>query len=398
MTVTNQITIDLAKKAILPEIDVTQGDSARVAEITLLENGKPWPVPQGAEIVVSYQNARGEGGSYDALADGTPACSATDNVLRVSFPEQVCAVRGRVRVQIGILHEGRQLSVFTLMLRAEGEAAGEKKPGRYVNLSKWLQAYQGLPIINTAQGNPITLLDSLDRPFAGLKVSIQAQAEGVDSLDVGVCKNNVFGGASNRILCTLPCELTFLMAADMKSISFYAPVKQGKLYTIIREGVFTKNMRIGFTDVHPGQIINGQTPCYGLSIIPPPGNFCTTISPVDGWIVCFVGDDSALPYAQQAEKLKILEEETTTIDLPDTCYGGYVDWVEGIYVQTHTLSGEEAVQLAAPVTHKLTGLPEICGLYPITSLSTNGTQLDVSYIADTKNYIDNKLKGLASGV
>lgn len=397
MTVTNQITIDLAKKAILPEIDVTQGDSARVAEITLLENGVPWPVPQGAQLVVSYQNARGEGGSYDTLSDGTPACSATENVLRVSFPEQVCAVRGRVRVQIAVLHNGRQLSVFTLVLCTAGSASGEKKPGRYVNLSQWLQAYQGLPIINTAQGNPITLLDSLDRPLVDLRVSLQAQAEGVDSLNVGVCKNNVFGGVSNRILHTLPYEPTFLMAADMQSISFYAPVKQGKLYTIIREGVFAKNMRIGFTDVHPSQIVNGQTPCYGVSSISPSIDYCTAISPVDGWIVCFVGDDSALSYAEQAKKLKILEEETVTIDLPDTCYGGYVDWTKEAYVQTHTLSGEEAVQLATPVTHALSGLPEISAVYPITSLSTNGTQLDVRYIADTKNYIDNKLASLTSG-
>lgn len=397
MTVTNQITVDLAKKAILPEIDVTQGDSARVAEITLLENGAPWPVPQGAQLVVSYQNARGEGGSYDILSDGTPACHATDNVLRVSFPEQVCAVQGRVRVQIGILYNGRQLSVFTLVLCTAGSASGEKKPGRYVNLSQWLQAYQGLPIINTAQGNPITLLDSLDRPFAGLKVSLQAQSAGVDSLDVGVCKNNVFGGVSNRILHTLPYDPTFLMAADMKSISFYAPVKQGKAYTVIREGVFAKNIRIGFTDVHPGQIINGQTPCYEVCAVPPETNYCTAISPVDGWIVCFVGDDSALSYAEQAKKLKILEEETVTIDLPDTCYGGYVDWTNEQYVQTHKLSGEEAVALATPVTHALSGLPEISAVYPVTSLSTNGTQLDVTYIADTKNYIDNKLASLTSG-
>ena len=397
MTVTNKVTVDLAKKAIMPEIDVTQGDSARVAEITLLENGAPWPVPQGAQLVVSYQNARGEGGSYDTLADGTPACSATDNVLRVSFPEQACAVRGRVRVQIAILHKGLQLSVFTLVLCTAGSASGEKAPGRYVNLSQWLQAYQGLPIINTAQGNPLVLPDSLDRPLVGLKAHIQAQTAGVDSLSIGVCKNNIFGGANYRIAAKLPYDPAFLLAADTKISCFYAPVKQGKAYTIIREGVFAKNLRVGFCNIHPSRIVNGQTPCYGLCIVPPPGIFCSTVSPIDGWIVCYVGDDSSLPPAQQAAKLKILEEETVTIDLPDTCYGGYVDWTNGQYVQTHTLSDGEAVQLAVPVTHALSGLPEMRAVYPVTSLSANGAQLNVRYIADTKNYIDNKLASLTSG-
>ena len=55
-------------------------------------------------------------------------------------------------------------------------------------------------------------------------------------------------------------------------------------------------------------------------------------------------------------------------------------------------------KLATPVEHDLEELPEIVTLYPTTVLSTDGEKLAVSYVADTKNYIDNKLNEIATAI
>lgn len=51
-----------------------------------------------------------------------------------------------------------------------------------------------------------------------------------------------------------------------------------------------------------------------------------------------------------------------------------------------------------PIEYDLADLPSISTLYPITTMLTDGDNIEVSYVADTKNYIDNKFNELATAL
>ena len=54
-------------------------------------------------------------------------------------------------------------------------------------------------------------------------------------------------------------------------------------------------------------------------------------------------------------------------------------------------------KLATPIEHDLGELPEIATVYPTTIIPYGGN-MTISYVADTKNYIDNKLNALATAI
>ena len=92
MSVLKTILCDLTGYSI-KTVDVSQGDRrSRVVRCRLLENGKPWIIPEGARVLVSYQLPDGTPGSYDTMPDGSPAGQVeghtvfTDLVFGDAFP------------------------------------------------------------------------------------------------------------------------------------------------------------------------------------------------------------------------------------------------------------------------------------------------------------------------
>jgi hypothetical protein len=55
-------------------------------------------------------------------------------------------------------------------------------------------------------------------------------------------------------------------------------------------------------------------------------------------------------------------------------------------------------ELAEPIEYDLADLPSVSTLYPATEITTSGDNIEVSYVADTKNYIDNKFNELATAL
>lgn len=145
MKITKTIPMDFTEQGHIPEICVVQGDSnSRSLSITLLSAGEPWPIPEGATVLVRYQKPDGTGGIYDTLPDGVKAWQAVENVLTVALAPQVCTAAGVVTMAITILQGDAQLSTFPLLLHVWGElAATEEGATDYTNLAQWLREHGG---------------------------------------------------------------------------------------------------------------------------------------------------------------------------------------------------------------------------------------------------------------
>ena len=137
MILTHKLQLSLDTRGDRPCIDAVCGDTARAIEITLLENGVAWPIPEGVTAVVSYRRVRGgTGGMYDTLNGDIPACTMKENRLTVNLAPQVLAVAGPVELQVMLLQEESALTSFAILIHVQGnlsDAAIDEE--NYVNLS-----------------------------------------------------------------------------------------------------------------------------------------------------------------------------------------------------------------------------------------------------------------------
>ena len=106
----------------LSVVDVSQGDRrSRVVRCRLLENGKPWNIPEGARVLVSYQLPDGTPGSYDTMPDGSPAGQVEGHTVTAKLSDQLTISAGAVAMSIVLLGaDGEQLSVWPLRLNVIG--------------------------------------------------------------------------------------------------------------------------------------------------------------------------------------------------------------------------------------------------------------------------------------
>lgn len=120
MIITNKISVHLDQRRETPIINAVQGDSARAVEIALLFAKEPWIVPEGVTAMIRYKNLRKfTGGAYDTMPDGTSAYSFSENTVTLHLPEQVFGVDGHVEVQVTLLQNGAELTVFSFKVRVQ---------------------------------------------------------------------------------------------------------------------------------------------------------------------------------------------------------------------------------------------------------------------------------------
>lgn len=121
MSVLKTILCDLTGYSI-KTVDVSQGDRrSRVVRCRLLENGKPWIIPEGARVLVSYQLPDGTPRSYDTMPDGSPAGQVEGHTVTAKLSDQLTISAGAVAMSIVLLGaDGEQLSVWPLRLNVIG--------------------------------------------------------------------------------------------------------------------------------------------------------------------------------------------------------------------------------------------------------------------------------------
>lgn len=141
MVITQKISLDFCCPKIQPRVSAVQGDSyTRAVEVTLLENGAAWAVPEDASVLVRYRRPDGTGDLYDTLPDGTTAWSASDNLLTVILSPMMLAVEGLVTAQLQIIREEETLATFGFGILVERDpSAGVPESQESVGWAEWTQ-------------------------------------------------------------------------------------------------------------------------------------------------------------------------------------------------------------------------------------------------------------------
>lgn len=120
MIITNEVSVHLDRSADIPELNAVQGDSARAVAISLLYGKTAWAIPENTTAMIRYYNSRtGSGGSYDTMPDGTAAYSISENQVIVHLPAQVFSAQGTVRLQVTLLQDGAEITVFMIKVRVQ---------------------------------------------------------------------------------------------------------------------------------------------------------------------------------------------------------------------------------------------------------------------------------------
>lgn len=122
MTIVHKITLDLAQRQEMPQIQANQGEAnSRQVEISLTENGVAWTIPEDAGAVIRYrsfgQEMSEEGmGIYDTLADGTAAWSVSESAVTITLAPQILAAAGPVQVDVVLTRGMEQLGTGSFMI------------------------------------------------------------------------------------------------------------------------------------------------------------------------------------------------------------------------------------------------------------------------------------------
>ena len=137
MILTHKITLNLDRRGDRPCIDAVQGDTARKVEISLMDGGAAWLVPEGTRAVIRYRRIRaGTGGVYDTMPDGTVAYEMGESSVTVHLAPQVLAIAEPVEIQVTLVNGEAELTCFSIMLHIQGNLVGaEQEEESYVNLS-----------------------------------------------------------------------------------------------------------------------------------------------------------------------------------------------------------------------------------------------------------------------
>lgn len=140
MKTITKVRLDLSGPNYGAGIDAVQNDNVRTIQALLLDNGKPWVVPESAAVTVAYSKLDGTKGWYDTLADGTPAVTVSGCAVTVALAGQMLTVPGKVRAAI-LFHDKmlNQLTTFPFTVTVEPNPFdGAAESTDYIRL-QWLE-------------------------------------------------------------------------------------------------------------------------------------------------------------------------------------------------------------------------------------------------------------------
>lgn len=240
MQIVKKIIIDLSRKGTANVIDAVQYDvNTRVVEITLLQNGIPWNVPDGVTAAVGYKKSDGTRGLYDQLPDNSKAVSISGNVITAILVGQVLTVSGMVKASI-LMHDSNlnQLTTFPFDVNVVPNPSGTEEVSndyyKYTTMqavsdavdawltetsekqdtfleagSKALEVIKETindgeyapPIICAANGEVIAVSDASDRLFRGLHIYGKTTQNGTPTPEAPVPLESV--GADGNVAVTV---------------------------------------------------------------------------------------------------------------------------------------------------------------------------------------------------
>lgn len=109
MLINHELTLDLRNPTAPERIHVKQGDTlTHGLQITLFDNGEPWPIPAEAAPVIRWLACDPESGEtalgiYDTLPSGNPAWTAAENQLELVMIPEMFALPGIVQTDVAFV-------------------------------------------------------------------------------------------------------------------------------------------------------------------------------------------------------------------------------------------------------------------------------------------------------
>ena len=141
MEIIKQINLDMDRMNVSAKVSAVQNDgNTRKIVAKLRSVDKPWKVPAGVEVYVTYITPSKKRGIFDKLADGSPAVEVNGSVVTLTLPRQMLAEPGSLEVSI-VFNDVQlnQLSVFPFRLFVEKNPVDGAKPSEdYIRL-QWLE-------------------------------------------------------------------------------------------------------------------------------------------------------------------------------------------------------------------------------------------------------------------
>lgn len=135
MTITSYVNMDLAYPGARGRVNAMQNDKyTRRVVLSLYEHGVPWAVPAGCTATVRYRKTDGTGGAYDALPDGSVACSIADNQVTLVLAPQVCTAAGLVQLVVSLQRNEEELLTFPLQVQVQPDPGEGVKSVNYTAL------------------------------------------------------------------------------------------------------------------------------------------------------------------------------------------------------------------------------------------------------------------------
>lgn len=141
MEIIKQINLDMDRMNVSAKVSAVQNDGNTRKIVAKLRSGdKPWKVPAGVEVYVTYITPSKKRGIFDKLADGSPAVEINSSMVTLTLPRQMLAEPGSLEVSI-VFNDVQlnQLSVFPFRLFVEKNPVDGAKPSEdYIRL-QWLE-------------------------------------------------------------------------------------------------------------------------------------------------------------------------------------------------------------------------------------------------------------------
>lgn len=136
MIITHTLQMELSRTRPLEPLYVMQDDKySRDVCILLTLDDDPWPIPEGTAAVIHFEKADGTGGNYDALPDGTAACSFSGNALKLCLAPQVCTVPGAVKLTVTLTLGEKVISTFAFYLSVQRAVGRETVSENYFKVA-----------------------------------------------------------------------------------------------------------------------------------------------------------------------------------------------------------------------------------------------------------------------
>lgn len=423
------LTMDLARRMPQLPLDAVQGDgNTRILQMTLLENGKSWAVPAGVTAAVAFRKPDGTKGMYDTLPDGTKAVTMEGNTVTAVLAHQALTCPGEVSAAV-VFHDGKlnQLATFPFVIRVKGNPAGGQGISndyyRYSTMEEACEAVEAAlaqvrqavaestpPILCEGSGRSIAVTDAAQRPIRGLSLYGRTLQNGTPTPGAPVPLESL----SERIAVTIqgPAEVQTITAAAPGGLGGI-PVSGGGNYTDERgqgwicdeidfaRGVYVRRTKTLTLDGGSGEEWNTYTYSANLYTVSIPDIKYQADRYQKPYVLCeqyftttqnvaFKDYNAAIPNFVNIQGIAFINQNVADLEQFRALLAeSPVTVVYALAQPVETpLSAEELAAFAALHTYQ-----------PNTTVfSDSGAGMKLSYVADTKAYIDNRITAISKAM